>query len=277
MKKLLLATFLLMISGCSCQDKITVKSVVLEVPSTISGFSKQENRARLSELIKRDIQASSYFNVDPQNKDKGTLKLFFLPPTDKSENSSLLLVASLQGQEGEKEYRSFADIKIEQGESSAQAVTSALNKALENLYHLQKGSKPDNQDYVTRLEAWIKGEPISSAELVSAISAISYSKDSQGIKPLISILSTTNDIAVANAALLALGEIKAQEAMPAIIDFMERKPPIIRRQGIIVAKKIGSKLALEWLLVMAYGHEDKIVRKEALEAFNQLEQELGMN
>ncbi|HXW60295.1 MAG TPA: hypothetical protein VEK06_02035, partial [Myxococcota bacterium] len=60
-------------------------------------------------------------------------------------------------------------------------------------------------------------------------------------------------------------------AMEAIIEFAERKPPYIRRQAIIAAHKVASPLAMHWLLVMAYGHEDEVVRKEALQAFLEVE------
>lgn len=266
MKKLLLLS-LLLLNDCACSSKIALKGVTLEVPNTIAGLSSLADREKLSILIKRDIGENPHFFVDANKADGSILKLTFVPPKE-SQAQTVLLVGSI-GQD----QRAFANIKVEKGESSGQFITEALEKVLAQLYQQQKGQKASKKD-VEKITAGLKGE-IGAAELLQAISSAGLSKDMNAVKPLTELLLSTSDISLANAALSTLGTLKAQEAMPAIIDFMERKPAVIRRQGIMVAQKIGSKLAMEWLLVMAYGHEDEIVRREALAAFTELERQLS--
>lgn len=266
MKKLLLLS-LLLLNDCACDKKIALKGVTLEVPNTIAGLSSSEDREKLSTLIKRNISKNPHFFVDANNNDGNILKLTFVPPKE-GQAQTVLLVGSL-GQD----QRAFANIKVEKGESSGQFITEALEKILDQLYQQQKGQKASAKD-VEKINAGLKGD-IGTTELLQAISSAGRSKDKNAVKPLTELLLNTNDISVANAALSTLGTLKAEESMPAIIDFMERKPAVIRRQGIMVAQKIGSKLAMEWLLVMAYGHEDEIVRREALAAFTQLERQFA--
>jgi hypothetical protein len=260
MKKLLLLSLFFILSNCSCNHKITLSGVTLEIPSSISGLASKENQEKLSELIKRDINDSLYFHVDTAKIDADLLKLLFIP-TDNNKENTLLLVGILQ--EGEKEYRALSDIKIIENQGTAKALSDAIEKVLFSLYELKSDHKLNNKDYLAKINT-----QASAIELLTAI--YSVNQDPKAIEPLIKLLSKTTDIAVGNAAVLVLANMQAKEAMPAIIDFMERKPPIVRRQGIMAARKIGSQLALEWLLVMAYGHDDAEVRKEALEAFNEL-------
>lgn len=271
MKKLLfLLSLVLLIADCACSKKIVLKGISVEIPSSIVGLSGPEDREKLSALIKRDINNSQYYEVNVNKTNSSILKLFFIPPKDSHDKAVLLAGSIADPKIEQKEYRAFADIKVEKGTSSGEAVTSALEKVLEQLYQQQNGYRTSHKDYLAKIEKGSKGE-IGTGELIGAISAVSYAKDMNAVAPLISLLKTTEDVAVANAALLALGDLKAEEAMPAIIDFLEGKVSIIRRQGITAAKRIGSKLALEWLFVMAYGHEDPVVRKEALDAFTELE------
>jgi hypothetical protein len=273
MKMILPFALIFLLADCACQKKLAVNGVTLEVPSNVAGFANKQDRERFSALLKKDIEQSPYFYVDTKNKNASTLKLFFIPPAKEVEEGALLLLASVFDEKHQKELRAFAEIQIELGGINASAIDHALDRALANLYNLHKGIKPDNKDYLAKIEQSLESK-VSQPELINAISAVSYTLDPAAEQPLIKLLAKTSDLAVGNAAMLALADYKSQEALPVIIDFLERKPPIIRRQGIMAVQKIGSKLALEWLFVMAHGHDDPQVRAEALLALNQLEQEI---
>lgn len=118
------------------------------------------------------------------------------------------------------------------------------------------------------------GQDVDQNELRKAIAHLAQQADKQASDSLAKIMLNTDSLELANACLVALGDLGEQKSMAAVISFSERKPPIIRRQAIIAARKIGGKEAAEWLLVMAYGHEDAQVRKEALSALQEVEARL---
>lgn len=118
------------------------------------------------------------------------------------------------------------------------------------------------------------GASISRTELMEIVSALGESKEQIAASQISKLMLGTNDLAVGNACIMALSEIKAPETMLSIINFVENKPVILRRQGIIAARKIADKTAAGWLLANAYGHEDVTVRKEALDALQEVEAKL---
>jgi HEAT repeat protein len=136
------------------------------------------------------------------------------------------------------------------------------------------GEKIEVPAYLTKLEQAANGEAVDSAILTSAITLAGEDPLSKEAgKYLIDILKSTENLGVANACLMALAQRKDPSALQAIIDFSEGKPALIRRQAILAVRQIPSQLSKEWLVVMAYGHSDPQVRKEALEALNNLEKQ----
>lgn|GEM_PF-2522961 len=127
------------------------------------------------------------------------------------------------------------------------------------------------------IDAAARGDDVNHQELLDIIASVAKSHDEKAVKPLISLLESTKDASVANACIMALGELGSEEAMPAIIDYAERKPSIIRRQAIIAARLIGSKLAAGWLMVMAHGYDDPVVRKEAQGALDVVLEKLAVH
>jgi predicted protein tyrosine phosphatase len=130
---------------------------------------------------------------------------------------------------------------------------------------------------LAKITAVNDGAKMERTELLNAISVIGDKKEKGASGQIAKLMLTTNDLAVGNACISALSDINEPEAMDAIINFVERKPAIIRRQAIIAARKIANQTAAEWLLVMAYGHDDAMVRKEASEALEVVEEKLGLS
>ncbi len=122
-----------------------------------------------------------------------------------------------------------------------------------------------------------EGQKVNRTELLDAIIELGEDKEHKAAEPLMTLMKTTKDLAIGNACLSALSELNHPKIMEAIIDFVERKPAIVRRQAILAARKIANKTAAEWLLVMAYGHEDATVRREAQLALDEVEKKLGLS
>jgi hypothetical protein len=252
---------------------VVIKSIILEVPTNADGMVNSFDQEKFALVVENAIDNDSHFRFDAKKDDGAVLRFALVPPDEKTRVASVMLVASLI--QNKSEHRSFADIKILDGSVSGQEILVAINKVLKNLYLIHSGSSADNQVYLDKLQSRLAGEKIEQGELINAISVLGETQEKMALEPLIKLLSSTNDLVLGNACLIALSRLAAPEAMPAIIDFVERKPPLIRRQGIIAARSIANKLAAEWLLVMAYGHEDPLVRKEAMDALWEVEEKLA--
>lgn len=266
----------LLLIDCRCnRQQIILKSVVLEIPSSAAGFSQKIDREKFLSLIKSAIAKNINYGFDEHNEEGAELRLLVEPPAG-SVKKGLLIFAILSAKEGEhlRDFKSYADIDAVNGSIRAGDISDAIGKVLQNLHQLHRGFFVDNKLYLNKIELASKGQPIDFEELMTAISVLGYAEEKKATPFLIQILKTTTDLAVGNACLIALGDIASLDGMPAIIDFVERKPSIMRRQAIIAAKRIASKLAAEWLLVMAYGHEDPVVRHEASLALKHVESSL---
>lgn len=271
------AAAVLLLSDCRCaRRQIVVKHVMLELPNQVPGFQQKSDQDRLSTLIKKTIDKNPGFYFDPNDSSGAVLLLGMIPPTERSLGTSLLLTGRLSELADHEEIKSFVDIKIVDGNIVGHDVAAALAKLLQNLYSSKMGIVVDNTVFIERINQGVAGEKIDSGELINAISVVGDAKDPKAIEPLINLLRTTTDLSVGNACIIALGQLRAEDAMQPIMDFVERKPAVIRRQAIIAAKEIASKLAAEWLLVMAYGYDDEQVRKEAREALVDVEQALSL-
>lgn len=261
---------------CTCMNKpLVLKSVVLELPPSLGVLKDQVDQKKLSDMVENAIDKEGHFRFDA-NSDGDTLRLSLLPSQSQKESVVMVVATLSPGTPSGREHRSFTQIELTKGSMSGKDVSHAIQKVLTSLFQLQRGLAADHQIYIDRINASLAGEDVDQMALTHAISAVADSRSKEGIEALIRLLSSTKDVAVGNACLIALADIDAKDAMPAIIDFVERKPAIIRRQGIIAARRLATKLSAEWLLVMAYGHDDPIVRKEAREALEEVEQKLGI-
>lgn len=256
----------LILIDCTCLSKsIRVKTIIFETDSDLSNNIKQND---LGLAIEKTVRENSHYIYSPKSYGNDLTITMMV-----SNNSSVLLKASLTNN-SEVLYSSFTEFAVNSNDDlSIDAIKAALRKLLDDIHALKQEQKLDNEAYLHDINAYIAGSNIKENKVINAISMLGQSLDKRAFTPIIKILTTTNNWAIGNACMMALGQFKDPEGMQAIIDYTERKPPLVRRQGIAAARMIGSKLALEWLLVLAYGHDDPMVRKEALEATLALEKE----
>lgn len=132
----------------------------------------------------------------------------------------------------------------------------------------QQGSQ--SISLLQKIKAANDGQQISHAELMEVVTVLGEMKAPGAEDQIIKLMLKTDDLAIGNACIMALGEIKSPQAMLSIIKFIDNKPSVMRRQAIIAARKIADDVAAGWLLANAYGHEDPTVRKEALSAFEEV-------
>lgn len=268
----------LLLIDCRCnREQIILKSVVLEIPSNAAGFSEKLDRDKFLTIVKSAIAKNVSYGFDEQLESGSELRLMMEPPGSAGKKGLLIFaVLSKKDKEHTRDFKAYADIDMVDGMVRGGDISEAIGKVLQNLYQLHSGRHVDNDMYLKKIELAAKGESIDYEELMTAISVLGYAEEKKAAPFFITLLSQTKDLAMGNACLIALSDMASEEAMPAIIEFVERKPSIIRRQGIIAAQRIASKLAAEWLLVMAYGHDDPMVRNEALVALKHVEAKLGL-
>jgi hypothetical protein len=271
-----MAAIIILLADCRCVKKKTsvIKSVLWDIPVGSTGVFNQLDQEKLSTLVKRNIDLNPYFSFDADEFSGLVLRFSFVPSFEANKKAGIILAATLINHNGSKINRAFVDVDMRDGVMSGADLDAALAKMFNNLHQSREGLSSDSEKYIEKIKAKLRGAHVEDSELLKAIAVLADAQEKKALMPLIELLSLTNDIAIGNACLIALSELKASKAMPAIIDFVEGKPPIIRRQGIIAARRIASKLAAGWLLVMAYGHDDETVRKEAREALKEVDQKL---
>jgi hypothetical protein len=228
-------------------------------------------------LVKSVLDKTPNYHFDPKQVTGSILHLTLVIPADIKENPTILLAASLEEEKNApNSLKAFADISVNAGQINGRDVSESVAKVLKNLYELKRGGGPSSKDHLNVLLLSVEGQEVGTSALINAINALAERKEQKAIPHLINLLKRTDNFAVANSCLIALGDLGAEAAMDGIIEFAERKPSIIRLQAIVAARKIASKSAAEWLFVMAYGHEDPRVRKEAMDALLEVEKKLGL-
>lgn len=269
---------IILLTDCRCNDNIIIKSVVVELPQEIIELRQTIDREKFAMLMEKAIGDNPHFYLNPSHDAGASLRLTMQLPVERLGNHPLLLMANLSfAGDGARELKSFADIKTVEGSVSGTEISYSMDKVLDNLFQLYKGIAADHAVYLNRIEGALKGENVDRDDLLTAIGVLGEAKETKAINNLIALLEKTDDLALGNAIVIALGEMKAAEGMEAIINFAERKPPLIRRQSIIAASRIASKLSAEWLLVMAYGYDDETTRNEAWTAFVHAMDKLGLD
>lgn len=133
------------------------------------------------------------------------------------------------------------------------------------------------EPHLKMLEQYISGDLLDGIALMDSIEFLGKNKKKISLGPMMRLLALTNNPTIAQALLNALGDIGEKETVPAIIEYAERKPPLIRLQAIDAARRLPSKLSAEWLLVLAYGHDDEMVQIEAKRALEDVESFLKAN
>jgi hypothetical protein len=262
----------MLLVDCSCLRKsIKIRNIVIELPLNMPDM----DRTKLTQVIEEAVKENSeyrYMHGSPEGEELNIV----IMASDNALESALMMAALSKGNT-EQEYSSFAEINLTDGNVSFAKIKSSLVKLLKNIYLMRQGNRVEAQVYLDEINAYLAGIEVKEAQLINAISVLGETESQRVVDPIISVLAHTHDSALGNACMMALGRLKDPKGMQAIIDYTEMKPSLVRRQGIMAAKMIGSKLALEWLLVMAYGHDDPIVRKEAQEALVEVEKKLGIN
>jgi hypothetical protein len=277
-KLFFLASILLMLTDCHCQRRqIVVRSVLLEMPTTVAGFTNKPDREKFSDLVKMVVEKDEHFHFDPKREDGEVLHLALIVPAEVTANSSILLAASLEkAKDDANSTKAFADVRVLGGRISGNDVSEAVTRVLQSLTELRSKSPLDSNEYLKKIEEASLSDTQASGELINAITVVTQLRDKKAEASLIRLLEKTTSLSVGNACIVALGDMQSADGMSAIINFAERKPPILRRQAIMAARKIATKQAAEWLLVMAFGHDDPVVRDEARAALAEVDAKLAV-
>lgn len=240
------------------------------MPEGLAALASPQSQVELKEAIKDAVTETPNFNFDANLKKGATLRINFL---QKNNDKGVLLIQALLSPPSDKdsqEFSAFASIDVRNG-LDVTGLRLALAKAFQDLKLMSKNDPVDAKTLVEIVERASRGEKIESPVLINAVARLGGTHDKEFAVSLKKLITTTEDLAVGNACIMALGQIGDQESMEAIINYAERKAPLVRRQAIIAARSIASPLAAQWLFVMAYGHEDPTVRKEALAALKEVE------
>lgn len=263
----------LLTSTCRCnRSKLVVRKILIELPDDNPVFSSSKMKEHIKDSVKNTIFNNANFHFDSLSKDGAALRLSFLKAEGKS---SQFIQCAFEPMAFEREQSSFVSLDLNE-ELDFKKINASMSQCLQNLANYIIYDRIDEAYLRNSIEEALKNEHSSTLVLLNAVSLLSQIGNEENKNTIKGLLYATDDISVANACLLGLGQFGDEDSMQAIIDFAERKPAYIRRQAVVAAKQAANPLALSWLLLMAYGHEDAVVRSEALEAFLDLEEKLKL-
>lgn len=263
-----------MLTLCVCECRkttIEISQIVLDISPDLSELTLENNQEIIASNIRDVLNKNSIFKLLPDKKDVCSL---FVSILSDEQNKSLILLGYLEYKN--KSYKKhYVSIDISSKNIEKQSFDKALETLLIKIYNDFYADDPENINYMDILKDYQNLANSDKNDLITAANLAGEHKNKEASAYLLKILRSTNDIALANACMISLGELKASDAMESIIEFSFKKPPIIKRQAILAAKKIASKLARDWLFVMAYGYNDFFVNQEAYEAFLEVEKNLN--
>jgi hypothetical protein len=275
LKKQLLAwvSLVIFLLACAChcqQEKKILGHLQLDIPNYLAALNDDLDYRKTRKIIRESLDDDPHFRFDPDKESALTLKISIFSHRDGAKEI-LSLSSSIYFADEEAQKVSVAELLLGPDGISEADLKHALRQSLQDLWLEIQGKSADKRHFIERVSQAAKGETVDQKELILAIELSAESKTKEALESIGALLLASRDLAVANACLNALGKMKNENAMPAIIDFASRKPPIFVRQAILAARKIASVLAAQWLYVLALGHDDEMVRKEAMAAFKELE------
>ncbi len=278
--------FLLLILSCTAfvlirncgRSGIVINNILLDIPESFNKLSSDDGKEVLREEIQKIISRHNNYKYNPERASGQMLKIILSMAHGEERKKSILMTAILMKPDDDiqRRYKAWSEISLQNGELVREDFLSSVKLILDSLYRLRMRGAVNNDSQIEKIEKKLRGEKVSESEMLNAIAILQEAKDKRSIETMVRLLEHTEDLLIGNALIMALGDMGDEEALPAILEFAERKPSVIRRQAIIAARHIGSKLAAEWLLVMAYGHDDPIVREEAKAALLEVENNLGL-
>jgi len=256
---------LIILVDCRCQRAdLVVNKLTIEMPENLQDFKK---------LLQEALNNDPYFHVSSTEKNAGILNLSL--SVSRFDNK-MLLVAHLARKN--QELMAFAEIALSEIPNfEAEALRKALGRSVAYLRQQLVNTNKSQEDshYVQKIKEASEAKFINPELLTNALRLAGKKQDQQSVSYIIKLLGSTDNLGIAHACLTALAQLKDASSLPAIIDFAENKPALIRRQAIVAVRQMPSQLSAEWLVVMAYGHDDPTVRKEALEGLREVEKYLA--
>lgn len=274
--KYILANLLIFLVMCDCQcqrqnqhSDFVVTKITLDMSENLLKVAEaQQIDPKL--LLQDALNNDPSFLVNPEKSDSGVLHLSLVIS---SQDNELLLIGNLMRKD--QEQLAFAEIDFT---ADQEALKQKLSVALAYLrQQLVGGVQKSDLNYLALIKNASEGQDVNPITLTNALQRARDKKDKKSLPYVISLLGSTSNLGIANACLMLLAQLQDNSALPAIIDFAHGKPALIRRQAIIAARHMPSKLCAEWLVVMAYGHDDPMVRKEALKGLLEVEDYLKHN
>jgi hypothetical protein len=146
---------------------------------------------------------------------------------------------------------------------------------------LQRAADHALQRAVTSLALRLSAERKSNAELVKdlsaqdakvrvqAVQALADRGDHQAVPALITCLGDA-DPEIAERAVGALAQLRDPRAVPALIALTRHRDVTYLASAAHILGDIGGDDAQAWLLTMAFGHPDEVVRGAAREALSEM-------
>lgn len=263
----------LMLGSCQCfHRRITINKILIDVPKNLA--NPPFDPVLMNEVVQTILAESQDFNYSPNSKGRQLRIGFFADSKNRSQNVYLYAELWTNNKEPELTDKAYASLSLNLQSDLKKQFSDATMLALTRLKEILSGSNEHRDQYLLTLDSATKGNSVDSAELLLAISVVAEHGMQQAENNLLSLLQNASSPTIQNACVIALGELRSVKAVPLIIDFSARKSSLAKKQAIEAMRKIGTRDAMEWLLVVSEGHIDPEVREHAFKAYQEIAKKL---
>ena len=259
----MVALFTLLLSKCSCHEKLTIDKVLIDI--IYEDDDKVLNRKELRKMVLKLLQENEFIKLDLNAKVNTSLKVVFRSISRQNNSDKPVgmvdLVVNQYIDSKRYTYHGAAVGKYPEKDLWAMLFNSSLN----NLINDWRIELDGNAELIAIINQYLKDKSVAKSEVELAVYMLGIKKEVNAVTLLGKILlGPSNKLSL--LALVSLTQIADPNSIEYITQFAERKNVDIRKQAVLAARQIGGKKAAAWLFTLSTGHADPEIRQLAGEA-----------
>lgn len=263
------------VEACTAQDGIPVRKLLVDVMPGAEGPEQLFSREKVREISQTFLREDGRFVLKEPAADVGDVLRVRLESFSKivvpKKGPVLHLSLGMEWQGKEPSARAFqfqahSFVASDAKTPPAALLKQALDESIGQLLQAHSAREQPSE----RLLAWIGDAEMNAERKLQAIRVLGARGDATATMALVDMLGQP-DVALASAALGSLTRIGDPRAVDAVIEYAERKPPVVRKQAIEAIRTMGTFRGMAWLFTLSTGHRHPEVRASAALALTELE------
>ena len=267
----------LALGACAGQDRIPLRKLLVDVSPGAEGPEGEFEREKVRTVSKAFLNENGRFSLDDASQNSGDVLRVRVESSSKivvpkqGPVLHLSLAMEWKGEDDAGKPFQFQAQSFVAGTVETPPV-ALLKQALEESFEQLLQAHGAREQPSETLLAWLGDTEEDANRKLQAIRILGARADANATAALAAVLAQP-DLDLASAALGALTRIGDPRAVDAVIDYAERKPPIVRKQAIEAVRAMGTTRGMAWLFTLSTGHRHPDVQASAALALGDLEKQ----